>query len=470
MKQYQLQNEYLILTVSEIGAEIISLRTAKEGKELIWQGAPGFWSEHAPLLFPAVGDWKENRFDYKGNIYEMPVHGFARFRPFEICCEESRIICTLRSDEQSAKYYPFSFCLTIIYTLDQNTVQAEQFIRNTAEEPMPYSIGEHIGFQVPWSAECSYEDYTVEFDMAETADRYPLKNGREIGEPIPCLKGEKTIRLNQQMFAEGAWNFAGLRSQRATLKEKDGDTEVILDFPNFTHFSLWSQPNAPFLCMEPCNGIAASAEEGYDLFRKKGIRILDGGKEDTVVYSITVEDKQIRKKLRETFENSIIEKRISVRKFSKRIVTREKITAVLQHAMTAPSAGNNREWEFFVIEKEKDKAQISGMSPYARPAANAAALIVPCMNREKAKADSQGNFWWIQDMAACCQTILLGAKEEGLDSVWMGIYPDPERMQKLTEYLNCGESLLPFAVIALGYGDGRTKKKARYDESLVHYF
>ncbi|MEJ8735294.1 MULTISPECIES: aldose epimerase family protein [Mediterraneibacter] len=469
MKTYNIRNEYVSLTVSELGAEVISLQDIQTETEFIWQGDTRYWNEHSPLLFPAVGDWKDNQYEYEGKIYQMPLHGFARYQKFSVISKENQLICILCSNEETRQYYPFSFSLKIVYSLDKNIVHVEQYISNTSDKKMPYSIGEHIGFRLPLHEEEAYEDYYVEFEKEETACRYPLMDGRMIGKPIPCLEREKSIKLKADMFENGAWNFEGLSSERVYIKSVLHDIKVILDFPDFSHFSLWSIPSAPYLCLEPCNGMAGLPSEGADPFKKRGIHILDPGKEETAVYSISIENNDINRKLKEEFENSIIEKRNSVRKFLKRVVTKEKIKAILRHAMTAPSAGNNREWEFFVVSKKEDKKRISLMSPYAGPAAEAGALIIPCMNREVMKKDKQGNMWWIQDLAACAQTILLAAKEEGIDGVWMGMYPDSERVKKLSDYLKCGEKLVPFAVIAVGYAGVKIVRREKYDEKLVHY-
>ena len=160
---------------------------------------------------------------------------------------------------------------------------------------------------------------------------------------------------------------------------------------------------------------------------------------------------------------------ISVRKFRNRVVTREKILRILRYAMTSPTAANNREWEFFVVTDPREREKISKMSPYAGPAREAGVLIIPCMNCEKVRLDKQGNSWWVEDLAACSQTVLLGAKEEGLDGVWLGFYPDEERVGALAEYLQCGSRYVPFSVLALGYAEGERKRKDRFDPDSIHF-
>ena len=63
--EYTVSNDYLSLTVASRGAEVVSLQSPEDGTEFIWQGDPRYWEDHSPLLFPAVGDWKDNRYIYK---------------------------------------------------------------------------------------------------------------------------------------------------------------------------------------------------------------------------------------------------------------------------------------------------------------------------------------------------------------------------------------------------------------------
>ena len=46
----QIENEFLIATFAEEGAELVSLQSKETGIEYIWQGNPEFWARHAPVL------------------------------------------------------------------------------------------------------------------------------------------------------------------------------------------------------------------------------------------------------------------------------------------------------------------------------------------------------------------------------------------------------------------------------------
>lgn len=50
---HAIHNEALTVTVSELGAELQSIRSA-DGTEVLWQGDENYWSDRALNLFPYV--------------------------------------------------------------------------------------------------------------------------------------------------------------------------------------------------------------------------------------------------------------------------------------------------------------------------------------------------------------------------------------------------------------------------------
>ena len=49
----KLQNEYLTVEVSDLGAELQSIKDADD-KEYLWQGDDKYWGRRSPILFPIV--------------------------------------------------------------------------------------------------------------------------------------------------------------------------------------------------------------------------------------------------------------------------------------------------------------------------------------------------------------------------------------------------------------------------------
>ena len=144
-----INNENVSAAVETLGAELVSFK-GDDGFEHIWQGDPKYWGGHAPVLFPIVGALRNNRTLIKGDWYEMGRHGFARRREFTVVEQrEDAVVMQLCSDEETKKVYPFDFRFTVSYILTGSSITTEFKVENTGDEPMPYSVGGHPGFNLP---------------------------------------------------------------------------------------------------------------------------------------------------------------------------------------------------------------------------------------------------------------------------------------------------------------------------------
>jgi len=61
---YFIENEFLKIEVCSIGAELFSIYDKKKNVEYLWQGDPVYWKRRAPVLFPIVGNLKEDIYIY----------------------------------------------------------------------------------------------------------------------------------------------------------------------------------------------------------------------------------------------------------------------------------------------------------------------------------------------------------------------------------------------------------------------
>ncbi|MGL5426657.1 MAG: nitroreductase family protein [Cetobacterium sp.] len=162
--------------------------------------------------------------------------------------------------------------------------------------------------------------------------------------------------------------------------------------------------------------------------------------------------------------NSIFYRR-SIRNFTDKDVECEKIERILRAAMQAPSAHNFKPWEFIIVESDEKKKEISLMSPHATPAAKSKVSIVVLGNSKLVEDD---DVWLQQDLGAAIQNMLLQIVEEGLGGVWLGFYPEAERVKKMKKYFDLPEQIIPFGVVSFGYSDEKNKFIDKYDESKIH--
>lgn len=163
--------------------------------------------------------------------------------------------------------------------------------------------------------------------------------------------------------------------------------------------------------------------------------------------------------------NSIMKRR-SIRKFEDRPVEREKLESVLRAAMQSPTAKDSRCWEFLVVTDRAACEAVSKMSEFAMCAARAPALIVTMVNLAQT---SMEECWWVEDLSAATQTILIQLEEEGLGGVWLGMYPRKARTDALRSYFQLPDHILPFSVIALGYKLREKEPEDRWDPGKVHW-
>ncbi len=160
---------------------------------------------------------------------------------------------------------------------------------------------------------------------------------------------------------------------------------------------------------------------------------------------------------------SLLLKRMSVRQFKAKPVADEAITAMLQSAMQAPSARNQQPWEFVVIKRREILDQLSETKGGAKPLKTAPLGILLLMREEVGVP-----YMRPQDMAAATQNILLEATNLGLGSVWIGVYPREETIEKVKAIITIPKHLIPFSIVAIGHPDHATKVEGlRYDENRV---
>lgn len=159
-------------------------------------------------------------------------------------------------------------------------------------------------------------------------------------------------------------------------------------------------------------------------------------------------------------------KRRSIRKFKDDLVSDSDIALLLEAAMAAPSACNKKPWEFYVI---KDKSYLNAIKSVSRFAKyNAPLAIVVCGNKNKSLSNKDNDFW-IQDCSAAIENILLTAVSLGLGSVWCGLYPINAHVNKARDILGVDDSIVPLALVYIGYPLEEPVSRINVNDDCVHY-
>ncbi len=161
----------------------------------------------------------------------------------------------------------------------------------------------------------------------------------------------------------------------------------------------------------------------------------------------------------------LIKSRRSIRRFSPTPIAKEMVEAILEAAMSAPSAVNKQPWHFLVIERRDLLDRIPEIHPHAKMVKEAtlAILVIGDPTLEHAPG------YHLLDCAAAVQNALLAAHSMGLGAVWVGVQPRPERVEALRKMFAVPEHLVPFALIPMGYPAEELPPGQRYKAERVHW-
>jgi galactose mutarotase-like enzyme len=287
----KLENKKIKIAVDTDGAQLQELILKKDDKNYLWHGNSKYWGRRAPVLFPIVGRLKDDKYSYKGQEYEMTQHGFARDKEFELF-EQSKTHLTysLEQSRDTLEKYPFKFRLQIKYTIQGNSLDISYRIINQDQKDIYFSIGAHPAFYWPLAENEKKEDYYLEFEKKEKAAKYLLEAGLLNHQKEIILNNQKIIELSPDIFKDDALVFKDLKSEKVTLKSKKSEREVKMEFKNFPYLGIWSQSaEAPFICLEPWQGIADSVDSSGKIIEKEGIKNLKAGNHFESSYTITIE-------------------------------------------------------------------------------------------------------------------------------------------------------------------------------------
>ena len=161
-----------------------------------------------------------------------------------------------------------------------------------------------------------------------------------------------------------------------------------------------------------------------------------------------------------------IKTRRSVRKYLDKPVENDKLQAVLEAVRMAPSWANMQCWRMVVVKDKAVKETLSDLSyvesffapkgykanPSKKALAEAPVVIVLC-----AEPSQSGVLWgqsyYLVDTGIASQNLMLTARDQGLGSVFVGVYDEV----KVKGILNIPQNVRVVGLFPLGYPAGESK-------------
>lgn len=286
----QIENDFLIATIAEEGAELISLKSKKHQIEYLWQGDPKFWGRHAPVLFPIVGRLKNDQYTFENQTFSMSQHGFARDSLFEVIEHAPELASfSLKSDKETKQKYPFDFELILSYELEEDQLIVKYQVENTGNKEMYFSIGGHPAFNVPLEQHLTFDDYFLGFSPQKSRIQIPLSGPYADFEHKTLGQTNTSLDLRRELFKNDAVIFETKGVNTFTIETDESPHSISLSYTDMPYVGIWSpyDKEAPFICIEPWCGIADEVNTNGKLVDKKGINRLAAADIFKTQYTLT---------------------------------------------------------------------------------------------------------------------------------------------------------------------------------------
>lgn len=280
-KTFQLENDFLKIEVSTIGAELQSLYSKETEIEYLWQPGSETWPHHSMLLFPNPGRIAGNRTIIGGKVYPATMHGFANDMEFEVIeADDKHVLFQIAATEDTRKSFPYEFRFQVEFILEKEVVRQTFRVINDDDKDVYFSLGAHPGFYCPIEIDECGDDYSLEFDALQEINLLELEEGTRLltGKRIPYLQGEQNIPLHDHYFDDGPKLLDGIQAETITLKSKKSGHFVELGIKDFPYMCLWGVGNRmSILCIEPWCGTSDLAGTNHVWETKLGIESVDVG-------------------------------------------------------------------------------------------------------------------------------------------------------------------------------------------------
>ncbi|PTQ13616.1 aldose epimerase [Sphingomonas oleivorans] len=276
-QKVRIASAQLSAEIAPLGAELQRLTDA-QGRELLWDGDPAYWTGRAPILFPIVGSLVGDSYRLGDRRYTLPKHGFARRSLFTpIAQQQGSVTFRLAANAATRAAYPFDFVLDISFAIEGAALTMTAAVTNAGDEPMPASFGFHPALRWPLPYGRPRDQHRVRFAQPEPA---PIRRIDGTGairpETLPTPVKGRDLMLDDALFADDAIIFDRLESRSLTYGAPGGPA-LQIDFPDMPHLGLWMKPGANYLCIEPWQGHSDPIGFDGDFRDKPGIVLIDPG-------------------------------------------------------------------------------------------------------------------------------------------------------------------------------------------------
>jgi aldose 1-epimerase len=227
-----------------------------------------------PILFPFPNRIRGGHFIWDGKEYQLPcndsggknaIHGFVCQRSWRVVDHGADDTKAWVTGEFSgsldaadcAGFWPADYLLRVTYTLTPGGLRLETVVENPDAKPLPFGLGFHPYFRLPFSSEGSPDECCVTVparsfwqltECLPTGKRLPVDGKRDLNSPRRYgdlqLDDVLTAVPSGTMDAAGLWQCAAIQGAAdATLRVRCS--------PSFRELVVFSPGHRQAFCVEP---------------------------------------------------------------------------------------------------------------------------------------------------------------------------------------------------------------------------
>jgi aldose 1-epimerase len=226
-----------------------------------------------PVLFPFPNRIRDGRFTWDGKTYQLPlndpagknaIHGFACRHPWRVVDQGAdhnsawltgQFRGSLDAPEDRA-LWPADYQLTLTIRLGDNSLRLEAEVFNPDTKPLPFGLGYHPYFKLPFAPNGDAADYLVQ---VPARSYWPLTDSLPNGDirPVDAPRDLTTPRRYGDLKLDDVLTAVSTSSGADGLRECgaiQGDSRHALRLSSSTAFRdlvVFTPPHRQAFCIEP---------------------------------------------------------------------------------------------------------------------------------------------------------------------------------------------------------------------------
>ena len=164
----------------------------------------------------------------------------------------------------------------------------------------------------------------------------------------------------------------------------------------------------------------------------------------------------------------VVQRRRSVRRYSREPVSDGLLQRLLEAAQLAPSAGNLQARDFIVVRDSNMKHELAEAAYGQFFVSMAPVVLVGCANtaRSRAAYGQRAELYAVQDVTIAASYVQLAAEALGVATCWIGAFDE----QRIARALRVPEDVRVVLMLPVGYPDENPSARPRMDRNqFTHY-